>query len=282
MALPISYYPIEGIFYFFSHWILIRRITCILFITLIATVVAFGLSFGFLLSLQAHALIVAGCPAWLAWIVSVIFCLLEAIIFTLIFYLIATPIWQDALFDDVLRLKGLDYVLERQRNISETTLCCRGVHSGLTITCFQIYALIILQVLTLLLTIPLHALPIIGTILYCYINGWIMTWGHQLHYHLEIKEFNVKQSIRFALRNHDDYVMFGMVAVALELIPIANFIFFWTNVVGAALWTADVIIEEQRDASRRLVNPHGLIVNEGGSNYAAQRMNNHVYGATFV
>ncbi|CAG8733431.1 5904_t:CDS:2, partial [Racocetra fulgida] len=95
-----------------------------------------------------------------------------------------------------------------------------------------------------------------------------------------IKEFNVKQSIRFALKKHDDYVMFGMVAVALELVPLANFVFFWTNVVGAALWTADVIIEEQRGASRRLVNSHGLIANVGGAgipHYAVQRMNNDSY-----
>ncbi|CAG8767502.1 9393_t:CDS:1, partial [Dentiscutata erythropus] len=145
MVLPISYYPIQGIFYFFSNWILLKRIICVLFITLIATVFAFGLSFGFLLSLQAHALISAGCPVWLAWIVSFIFCLIEAVLFTLIFYLIVTPIWQDALFDDVLRLRGLGYILERERNISESTLCCRGVYSGLTITCFQIYALVMLQ-----------------------------------------------------------------------------------------------------------------------------------------
>ncbi|CAG8590417.1 8391_t:CDS:2, partial [Scutellospora calospora] len=151
----------------------------------------------------------------------------------------------------------------------------------------SIYALILLQILTLLITIPLNAFPIIGTFLYCYINGWIMTWGHQLHYHLEIKEFSVNQSIRFAWRNHEDYVMFGMVAVALELIPIANFVFFWTNVVGAALWTADVIIEEERAISRRLVNYHGLIANRGGvgaPHYVVQRMNNNVknYGTTFV
>ncbi|CAG8685153.1 2219_t:CDS:2, partial [Cetraspora pellucida] len=200
-----------------------------------------------------------------------------AVLFTLIFYLIATPIWQDALFDDVLRLRGLGHILERHRTISETTLCCRGICSGLTITCFQIYALILLQILTLLITLPLNALPIIGTLLYCYINGWIMTWGHQLHYHLEIKEFNVKQSIRFALNNSDDYVMFGMVAVALELVPLANFVFFWTNVVGAALWTADVIIEEQRGASRRLVNPYVNVGGAGIPHYAVRRMNNDSY-----
>lgn len=70
-----------------------------------------------------------------------------------------------------------------------------------------------------------------------------MTWGHQLHYHLEIIELSINQSRKLAWKNREDYILFGMVAVGLELIPLANFIFFWTNVVGAALWTADVRIQ---------------------------------------
>ncbi|CAG8808524.1 16063_t:CDS:2, partial [Dentiscutata erythropus] len=58
---------------------------------------------------------------------------------------------------------------------------------------------------------------------------------------------------KLAWKNRKDYILFGIVAVALELIPIANFIFFWTNVVGAALWTSDIIIEERRAGLNRSV-----------------------------
>uniref|UniRef100_A0A1D1YQD9 Regulator of rDNA transcription protein 8 n=1 Tax=Anthurium amnicola TaxID=1678845 RepID=A0A1D1YQD9_9ARAE len=276
MILPPSAYPIKGIFYFFSNWILIRRIICVLFLTLIVAILALGLTFSFLLSLQAHALIVAGCPVWLAWTVSVIFCLLEAVVFTIIFYLIITPLWQDALFDEVLRLKGLGYVLDKQKTTSELTLCCRGLCSGLSLALASIYAIVIVQIIALLITMPLHAIPIVGTIIYCYINGWVLAWGHQIHYHTEIKEWTVKQSLNFAWKNREDYSTFGFVAVALELIPIANFIFFWTNVVGAALWAADVIIDEQKLLSRDDNRA-------GSSSYqAAQRMDasNTKYGST--
>jgi len=246
MTTPPSTYPVKGIFYFLSNWTLIRRIIFILLLTLIVALLAICLTFGFLLTLQAHALINAGCPEWLAWIVSVIFCLLEAVIFTVIFYLIVTPIWQDALFDEVLRLKGVGRVLENRRNTSELTICCRGCCSGIALAFISIYTIVLVQIITLLITMPLHAIPIIGTVLYCYINGWVMTWGHQIHYHIEIKEWSINQSLRFAWKNRFDYSMFGFIAVALELIPIANFLFFWTNVVGAALWTADIIIDEQR------------------------------------
>jgi hypothetical protein len=146
MTTPPSTYPIKGLFYFLSNWTLVRRIIFILFLTLIVALLALGLSFGFLLTLQAYALINAGCPEWLAWIVSVIFCLLEAAIFTVIFYLIITPIWQDALFDDVLRLKGVGYVLENRRSTSELTICCRGFCSGVALAFIQIYTIVLVQV----------------------------------------------------------------------------------------------------------------------------------------
>jgi len=67
-----------------------------------------------------------------------------------------------------------------------------------------------------------------------------MAWGHQIHYQVEIKQWTVKESLRFALKNRPDYIKFGFVAVALEMIPVANFLFFWTNVVGDELWNFDV------------------------------------------
>nr|CAG8506331.1 3927_t:CDS:2 [Entrophospora candida] len=162
-ASPPSTYPLKGIYFFFSNWILVRRVIIILIITLLA-----------LDSLDSF----------------------------------------NALFDDVLRLRGLNHVLERKGRPSDL-------------------------IITLLITMPLHLFPVIGTLLYCYLNGWIMTWGHQIHYHLEIKHWSVNQSRKFAWRNREDYIEFGAIAVALELIPILNLVFFWTNVVGAALWTAD-------------------------------------------
>ncbi|EXX78166.1 Rrt8p [Rhizophagus irregularis DAOM 197198w] len=125
---------------------------------------------------------------------------------------------------------------------------------------------------------PLHAIPLFGTLIYCYINGWVMAWGHQIHYHVEIKEWSAKQSLKFAWKNRGDYSMFGFVAVALELIPIANLVFLWTNVVGAALWTADIILDEQKLLSREDLTDGRA---ESSSYQAAQRMDgSNKYGST--
>jgi len=271
MSAP-STYPIKGIFFFLSNWILVRKIICVLFLILVVALLAIFLTFGFLLSLQANALIVASCPVWLAWTVSVIFCLLEAGVITIIFYLIITPIWQDALFDEVLKLKGLGYVLEKRKTTSEG--CCRGFCSGISV----MYTIVVVQIIALIITMPLHAIPLFGTLIYCYINGWVMAWGHQIHYHVEIKEWSVKQSLKFAWKNRGDYSMFGFVAVALELIPIANLIFLWTNVVGAALWTVDIILDEQKLLSREDLTDGRA---ESSSYQAAQRMDgSNKYGST--
>jgi len=41
-------------------------------------------------------------------------------------------------------------------------------------------------------------------------------------------------------------IRFGSVAVALEMIPIANLVFMWTNIVACALWVADEIERDER------------------------------------
>ncbi|CAG8805996.1 36372_t:CDS:1, partial [Racocetra persica] len=46
-------------------------------------------------------------PPPIAFVLAFIACIIESVIFVLIFYLVATPSWQDKLFDNVLRLKGL-------------------------------------------------------------------------------------------------------------------------------------------------------------------------------
>ncbi|CAI2172863.1 19759_t:CDS:2 [Funneliformis geosporum] len=226
MSSPPSTYPIKGIFYFFSNLSLIRRIICVLFLTLIVAILFLFLAFIFILPLQANGLIDVGCPEWLAWTVSVIFCLLEAVVSTIIFYLIVTPIWQDALFDDVLRLKGLGHVLEKRTS----DVGCLSFCSGLTTTFVSV-----------------------------------------------LVQWTVNQSLKFAWKNRPEYISFGFIAVALELIPVANFILVWTNVVGAALWTADVILEEQSD---------NLVADRAGSSAAYQEANrmdgstNNKYGST--
>lgn len=94
----------------------------------------------FLLPLQAHALINAHCPAWLAWLVSVIFVLLESAVMDVIFFAIVLPFFQDAIFDATLRARGLSRMFDTRVEVNGMVLCCRGVSSGLLLAWFLVLA----------------------------------------------------------------------------------------------------------------------------------------------
>lgn len=82
-------------------------------------------------------------------------------------------------------------------------------------------------------------------------NRFATSWGHHLHYDLEFRGFSVSDSRSFAWRHKGQYCNFGVVAVALELIPLFNLLFMWTNVVGAALWVGDKYEKNEREIARR-------------------------------
>ncbi|CAG8576140.1 11292_t:CDS:2 [Diversispora eburnea] len=233
-------YPFKGIKFFFSHWTLIRRILLALFLTLIVAIFIIGLTFGFLLPLQVALFTAMLIPPPFSIILAVIACVLESAIFIVIFNLIATPFWQDALYDDVLKLKGLGSLLEGPSNVSEVTLFCP----------------------------------------YCYINGWPLAWSQQIHYQIDIKGLSVREARHLAWKDRKDYTRFGTVSVFLQLFPGLNLLFIWTNIVGAALWTSDIILEERKrvvDEVERSI-PYSPSENMESSAITATTTKN--YGAT--
>ncbi|KAG0316755.1 hypothetical protein BG000_004750 [Podila horticola] len=237
MIIPSSY-PVKGIFYMLSHPQLFSNLICPILITIIWAIAALIFGFAYLLKLQAHALINVNCPAAVAWIVCVIFVLLEVAVMIILFYLIILPIYQDGLFDRVLKLRGLRHVLKKNEG-NDVIKCLRGVHGGLLIVFFQA------SIIVLILTLPLNLIPIAGQILYSVINGWILTFGLRFHYDAEIRNISVLQSRKEAWERRSEFTKFGSVAVGLEMIPLANLLFLWTNIVGAALWVADEIEKEE-------------------------------------
>ncbi|KAI8327689.1 hypothetical protein BC941DRAFT_446496 [Chlamydoabsidia padenii] len=247
MAALRSTYPVQGIFYFIAHPQLWTKTLCPFILTLIFGVVSLVLCFVFLLPLQAHALINAHCPTWLAWLVSVVFVLLESAIIDVIFFAILVPIYQDALFDATLKARGMSRMFETRVPVSGLTLCCRGIGSGLVF----VWVLVLAQIFVLIITAPLHLVPVVGTALACYINGWPACWGALIHYDLEFRGFSIAESRRYAWQHREEYCAFGVVAVALELVPLFNLIFMWTNIVGAALWIADEYERNERDIANQ-------------------------------
>lgn len=84
------------------------------------------------------------------------------------------------------------------------------------------------------------------------------SWGHHIHYDLEFRGWTVSESRRYAWQRKSEYANFGAIAVALELIPIFNLLFMWTNAVGAALWVADQYEENERKIASQTPSVEGL------------------------
>ncbi|KAI8367475.1 uncharacterized protein BYT42DRAFT_648511 [Radiomyces spectabilis] len=231
MAPPYTY-PVAGALFFLRHpsqlWL---KTLCPLLLTLGFGLVSIVLAFLYLLPLQRDALIDAHWPTWIAWVASVIFVLLESAVANMILFAVLVPFFQDAVFDATLKARGLQRMFDGRVEVPGLVACWRNMGSSLTLA--------FIQVLLFIITTPLHLIPVVGTALACCINGWPKCWSHFIHYDVDFRGMTAKESLRFAWNHRKSYCLFGTVAVALELVPVANLIFVWTNIVGAALWAGD-------------------------------------------
>lgn len=237
MLHPSSSYPIQGLWYFLRHPSLWWKCLLGLIISLVVALGLLGLFFA-LLPAQAHALIRAGCPSGLAWVVGVILCFLESGVAFLIFALIFVQFLVEGLVDFVWRDKGVPF--------DEDASCFKTC--GVTTTLASVTFLA--QLLVLILTIPINAVPVVGTVLFCYVNGFLYAWERQQRYDVEVKHFTAHQSWSYARRHTPSYGAFGSICYLLNLIPVANFLFIFTNAIGAALWSADQWKAEQKKLTR--------------------------------
>ncbi|KAF9290678.1 hypothetical protein BGZ68_006393 [Mortierella alpina] len=258
---PRTLYPFKGIVYLVSNPGLWPRVILPFIVLLIITIVLLVLAFMYLMPSQVDFFTRHSWPSWLAYTVAVLLTLLEAALGSLISYLALMPLWEDALFDAVLRTRKLGYIIDAAHGDYRT--CLNGLMGGIYIILFQSVVLLFFQIVSLIVLLPLHVVPVVGTVVYCYLNGWVMTFSKRIHYDVELRKMSVNQSRKYAWRHRSEFCEFGAVAVFLEMTPVLNILFFWTNVVGAALWVADEIEEARRqDRAASSSAQH-----QGGSHY---------------
>ena len=114
------------------------------------------------------------------------------------------------------------------------------------------------QYIRMACTLPITSLFPIGPIIYAYLNG-LGSAASLMDYYL-VKKSVVKSSDREAVyqANRNQFRMFGAVVFALNLLPVFNWLFLFTNTVGAALWAVDM--EKQ-----------GLLTRKPGSEQGAHK-----------
>lgn len=96
------------------------------------------------------------------------------------------------------------------------------------------------QYIRMACTVPLTSLFPVGPIIFAYLNGFGSAARMMDHY--LVQKSVTKPADREAVyqANKNQFRMFGAVVFALNLLPVANWLFLFTNTVGAALWAADM------------------------------------------
>jgi uncharacterized protein involved in cysteine biosynthesis len=96
------------------------------------------------------------------------------------------------------------------------------------------------------LTLPLHLIPVIGTVLAFSVNGGLLALEtHELYF--EMSDDN-PQRLAETLKYHAmDYMKFGAVAQLMLMVPGFGAVAFVSNAAGAALWAADIEISRRPD-----------------------------------
>jgi len=100
-----------------------------------------------------------------------------------------------------------------------------------------------------LLTLPLNAIPVLGTVSFLAINGHRAGPSWHARY-FQLKGFDATTRKGFIERHRPEYTAFGIAALTFNFIPIVGLVFTFTNTVGAALWAANL------EAHSNIIDPN--------------------------
>jgi len=172
MALrPAHTYPIRGIFYLTSHPPLWSQLVCGLLIMILVSIISLILLFVFAFPMQAYALS-EYMSGWIAWIISFFLTLFEIATSVLVLSSLFLAYYMDIIFDAVWKQETMGINQGETQRLSSTTYSCIK----------SFFILIIFRVFLLVITSPLNLIPILGTILYIYINGYFYAWSLHCRY----------------------------------------------------------------------------------------------------
>ncbi|KAL7684823.1 hypothetical protein Plhal304r1_c034g0107801 [Plasmopara halstedii] len=236
-----STYVVQGLVYFATHPRLWLLTLCPLVLTLIVGMATAIVLFAVALVPQVEGLEQIGITSWLSWMLAVLLVLVEVFFLTLIYNLVVMGSYQDKIFDTVMVARGFQAIVDDDVNHASCTRSCRS--------CCRVS--LWLRLVLLIVTLPLNLLPIVGSIMYAWLNGTILAWEYHLRY-FEFKNFTYAQQKAFINEHKLEYSSFGMQALLMEMIPGLGSLFVFTNAVGSALLAAHLEEDEcERTVEKR-------------------------------
>jgi len=241
------FYPIRGIYYFFAHRSLWKPLY-----SKLAPTLSLGLGVTaamFLITYVPQAAVLSLFNGPLAVLSTILLVLSESS--TIISVLSKNFLIDEALidtFDGTLLARNKDVLVSDGRQLNRGTgsdpISKLGKLVKKPFARFTPAAII-----RYFLYLPLNFIPVVGTVIFIALQG--RNTGPTAHArYFQLKEMTKSEREQFIEEKKAAYTSFGVVALLLEMIPMAGIFFTFTNTVGAALWAAD--LEEQRSTAPNL------------------------------
>jgi len=228
------FYPVEGIYYLIRHPHLWKPLARPLALGVLTSIVVTATMFFWTYLPQVAVLTISNGP--FAFIAAVPLVLGESATITLF---VARMFWLapalDATFDAVLLAQGHTELVAKGREIKAEG---SGKKIGKAIST-PLHRFSKEGMVTYLMSLPLNAIPIVGTVFFLFYNGYKSGPNQHARY-FQLKQFTEKQRADFIQKQRGSYTALGTASMALNLIPGASIIFAFTTAVGAALWASDL------------------------------------------
>lgn len=230
------FYPFQGIIYFATHRQLWKPLTSRLIPLSILSASVITVMFVFTYIPQSFILTFVSGP--LAWISTIALVLSEsaAIISTIARTFLLDEALTDT-FDLVLLTTGSDKLVKNGREMTSdnsSTVNRLGKLAKKPLAMFSTESLV-----RYLIRLPLNFIPVVGTVVFLMVQG--RETGPAMHErYFSLKGYTKAQKEEFVKRNKAGYMAFGAVCTLLQMVPLANVLFLYTNVSAAALWAADL------------------------------------------
>jgi uncharacterized protein involved in cysteine biosynthesis len=103
------------------------------------------------------------------------------------------------------------------------------------------------QIIEFILFLPINLIPVAGVPLFLVLTGYRAGPFHHWRY-FKLLDFTKNERKKFIQKRQISYTGFGMVALALQLVPVLSMFFLLTTAAGSALWV--VKMEDARRAAQ--------------------------------
>ncbi|GAA97692.1 uncharacterized protein L969DRAFT_26820 [Mixia osmundae IAM 14324] len=231
-------YPLQGILYAVQHPGLLMSVKGVLVKCLTASTITVVLMFILTYLPQVGMLAFVSGP--LAFIAAVPLVLSEsAAIITFICraFLLADAL--DLIFDEVMIQKGHSELVSNGRQISGGRIGKNKVQQLGKSIMKPLNRFSLTSIFRYVITLPLNAIPGIGTALFLLWNGSRSGPSYHERY-FQLKGLKGKDRQDFVAKQNGGYTGFGVAALSLSLVPIVSIPLLFTTQIGAALWAANL------------------------------------------